>query len=144
MSKIVESVDSIKQRDGERNDEFHGCFEYGFMNHDSAHKFPAASSISILGGCIKYLGFLTTIRDAAIQARAGMEVVPQRPPESDHMANSLVAMAVREVKRQCRTPRFSAEPHSSVRIADDRLFSSLLRFAAQVMNTMRLMEKRMN
>ena len=48
-------------------------------------------------------------------------------------------MAVREVKRQCRTLRTSSEQNTSVRIADD---SPLLGwhpfFAAQVMNEMRI------
>ena len=66
-------------------------------------------------------------------------MIPQGPPEGDHMANSRVEMAVREVKRQCRTLRFSAEQNTSVRISDDTpLLSRLPRFAAQVMNKMRL------
>ena len=44
-----------------------------------------------------------------------------------------VEMDVREVKRQCRTLRLSAEQNTSVRIADDYpLLSWLPRFAAQV------------
>ena len=66
-------------------------------------------------------------------------MIPQGPPEGDHMANGRVEMAVREVKRQCRTLRISAEQNTSVRIADDSpLLSWLLRFAAQVMNKMRI------
>ena len=50
-----------------------------------------------------------------------------------------VEMAVREVKRQCRTLRISAERNTSVRIADDSpLLSWLPHFAAQVMNKMRI------
>ena len=46
---------------------------------------------------------------------------------------------MREVKRQCRTLRISAEQNTSVSIAEDSpLHSWLLRFAAQVMNKMRL------
>ena len=53
------------------------------------------------------------------------------------MANSRVEMAVREVKRHCRTLRISAEQNTSVRIADDSpLLSWLLRFAAHVTNKM--------
>ena len=53
------------------------------------------------------------------------------------MANGRVDMAVREVKRQCRTLRISAEHNTSVRIADDSpLLSWLPRFAAHVMNKM--------
>ena len=60
-----------------------------------------------------------------IQACAGVEVVPQGPPEGDHVANGRVKMAEREVKRQCRTLRISAERQTSVRIAhDSRLLSS--------------------
>ena len=66
-------------------------------------------------------------------------MIPQGPPEGDHMANGRVEMAVREVKRQCRTLRISAEQNTSVRIADDSpLLSWLPRFAAQVMNKMRI------
>ena len=54
------------------------------------------------------------------------------------MANGRVEMAVREVKRQCRTFRVSAEHNTSVRNADDSpLLSWLPRFPAQVMNKMR-------
>ena len=55
------------------------------------------------------------------------------------MANGRVEMAVREVKRQCRTLRSSGEQNTSVRITDDSpLLSRLLRFAAPVMNKMRI------
>ena len=55
------------------------------------------------------------------------------------MANGRVQVAVREVKRQCRTLRISAEQNTSVRIADDSpLLSWLRRFAAQVMKLMRI------
>ena len=69
----------------------------------------------------------------AIHACVGVEVIPQGPPEGDHMANGCVEMAVKEVKQQCRTLRISAEQNTSVRISDD----SPSRFAAQVMNKMR-------
>ena len=59
------------------------------------------------------------LQDAVIHACVGVEVIPQGPPEGDHMATGRVEMAVREVKRQCRTPRISAEQNTSVRIADD-------------------------
>ena len=66
-------------------------------------------------------------------------MIPQGPLEGDHMANSRVEMAVRGVKRQCRTPRISAEQNTSERIEDDSpLLSWLLRVAAQVMNKMRI------
>ena len=46
---------------------------------------------------------------------------------------------MRETKRHCRTLRLSAEQNTSVRIADDStLLSWLPRFAAQVMNKMRI------
>ena len=78
-------------------------------------------------------------RDAVMQAYVGVEVIALGPPEGDHMANGRVEMAVREVKRQCRTLRISAEQHTGVRIADDSpLLSWLPRFAAQVMNKMRI------
>ena len=74
-----------------------------------------------------------------IHARVGVEVIPQQPPEGDHMTNGRVEMAVREVKRQSRTLRISAEQNTSVRIADDSpLLRWLPRFAAQVMNKMRV------
>ena len=66
-------------------------------------------------------------------------MIPQGPPEGDHMVNGRVEMAVREVKRQCRTLRISAEQSRGVRIADDSpLLSWLLRFAVQVMNKLRI------
>ena len=79
------------------------------------------------------------LQDGVIHACVRVEVIPQRPPEVDHIANGRVEMAVREVKRQCRTLRISAEQNTSVRIADDSpLLSWLPRFAAQVMNKMRI------
>ena len=78
-------------------------------------------------------------QDAVIRACVGVEVIPQGPPQGDHKANGRVEMAVGEVKRQCRTLRISAEHNTSVRIADDsQLLSWLPRFAAQVMNKMRI------
>ena len=48
-------------------------------------------------------------------------------------------MAVREVKRQCRTLRISVEQNPSVRIADDSPLLSLIpRYQAKVMNKMRI------
>ena len=74
-----------------------------------------------------------------IQACVGVDVIPQGPPEGDHMASGPAEMAVREVKRQCRTLRISAEHNTGVRIADDSpLLSWCLRFAAQVMNNLRI------
>ena len=61
------------------------------------------------------------------------------PIEGDHMANGRVEMVVREVKRQCRTLRISAEHNTGVRIVDDSpLLSGLSCFAAQVMNKVRI------
>ena len=115
-------------------------------------KGPTAYSISFLVGFIKDLGFRRIIltcdnepstkalQDAVIHACAGVEVIPQGPPKGDdHMANGRVEMVVREMKRQCGTLRISAEHNTGVRIADDSpLLSWLLRFAAQVMNKMRI------
>ena len=114
-------------------------------------KGPTAYSISFLVGFIKDLGFRRIIlkcdnepstkalQEAVIHACVGVEVIPQGPPEGDHMANGRVEMAVREVKRQCRTLPISAEHNTGVRIADDSpLPSWLSRFAAQVMNKMRI------
>ena len=79
------------------------------------------------------------LQDAVIHACVGVEVIPEGPPEGDHMANGRVEMAVREVKRQCRTLRIFAVQDTSVRIADESpLLSWLPRFAAQVMNEMRI------
>ena len=62
-------------------------------------------------GFIKDLGFRRIIlksdnepsakalQDAVILACEGVVVIPQGPPEGDHMANGCVEMAVREVKR---------------------------------------------
>ena len=81
----------------------------------------------------------TALQDAVIHACVGVEVIPQGLFEGDHMANDRVEMAVREVKRQCRTLRISAEQNTNVRIADDSpLLSWLPCFAAQVMNKMRI------
>ena len=114
-------------------------------------KGPTAYSISFLVGFTKDLGFrrivlkcdnepsTKALQDAVVQACVGVEVIPQGPPEGDHMANGRVEMAVREVKRQCRALRISDEQNTSVRIADDSpLLSWLPRFAAQVMNKMRI------
>ena len=57
-------------------------------------------------------------KDAVIHACVGVEVIPYGPPEGDHMANGRVEM-VREVERQCRTLRISAEHNTCVRVADD-------------------------
>ena len=114
-------------------------------------KGPTAHSTSFLVGFIKDLGCRRIIlkcdngpstkalQIAVIQACAGVEVIPQGPPEGDHMANGLAEMAVRKVKRQCRTLRISAEQNTSVHIADESpLLSWLPRFAAQVINKMRI------
>ena len=114
-------------------------------------KGPTAYSISFLVGCIKDLGFrriflkcdvepsTEALQDAVIHSCVGVEVIRQGPPVSDRMANGRVEMAVREVKRQCRTLRISAGQNTGVRIADDSpLLSWLLRFAAQKMNKMRI------
>ena len=70
-------------------------------------KRPTAYSISFLVGFIKDLGFRRNIlkcdnepstkalQDAVIHACVGVEVIPQEPPEGDHMANGRVEMAVR-------------------------------------------------
>ena len=104
-------------------------------------KSPTAYSISFLMEFIRDLGFRRIIlncdtepstkalQDAVIDACAAVEVIPQGPPEGDHMANGRVEMAVREVKRQCRTLRISAEQNTSVRVSDDSpLLSWLPRF----------------
>ena len=114
-------------------------------------KGPTAYFISFLVGFIKDLGFhriilkcdnepsTKALQFSVIHACVGVEVIPQGPPEGDHMANGRVEMAVREVKRQCRTLRIYAEQNTSVRIADDSpLLSWLPRFAAQVTNKMRI------
>ena len=84
-------------------------------------KGPTAYSIPFLVGFIKDLGFRRIIlkcddepstkalQDAVIHACVGVEVIPQGPLEGDHMANGSVEMTVREMKRQCRTLRISAE-----------------------------------
>ena len=52
-------------------------------------------------------------------------MIPKGPPEGNHMANGRVEMAVREVTRQCRTLRVSAEHNAGVRIANDSPFTQL-------------------
>ena len=82
---------------------------------------------------------MKALQDAVVHACSGVEVIPQGPREGDHMANGRVEIAVREVKRQCRTLRISTEQNTSVRISDDSpLLSWLPRFAAQVMKNMRI------
>ena len=106
-------------------------------------KGPTAYSISFLVGFIKDLGFCKIIlkcddepstkalKDAVIHACVGVELIPQEPPEGDHMTNGRVEMVVREVKRHSRTLRNSAEQNTSVRIADDSpLLSWLPRFCS--------------
>ena len=90
-----------------------------------------AYSISFLVVFIKDLGFRRIIlkcdneqstkarQDAVIRACEGVEVIPQGPPEGDHMAIGRVELAVIEVKRQFRTLKISAEHNTGVRIADD-------------------------
>ena len=81
---------------------------------------------------------MKALQDAVIHECVKVEVIPQGPPEGDHMADGRVEMAVREVKRQCRTLRISTEHNTGVRVADDSpSLSWLPRFAAQVMNKMR-------
>ena len=104
-------------------------------------KGPTAHSISLLVGFIKDLVFrriilkcdnepsTKSVQDAVVHAFAGVEVIPQGPPEGDHMANGRVEMAVRE----------AAEHNTGVCIADDSpLLSWLRRFALEVMNKMRI------
>ena len=78
------------------------CFE---------RKGPAAHSILFLVGFIEDLGFrriilkynrephMEAFHDAVIHACSGVEVIPQEPPEGDHIANGRVEMSAREVKR---------------------------------------------
>ena len=66
-------------------------------------------------------------------------MIPQGPPEGDHKAIGRVQIAVRELKRQCRSLRISDEQNTSVRNADDSpLFSWLPRFATQGKNNVRV------
>ena len=67
---------------------------------------------------------MKALQDAVVHACSGVEVIPQGPPDGDHMANGRVEIAVREVKRQCRTLRISTEQNTSVRISDDSPFRS--------------------
>ena len=72
------------------------------------------------------------LKDAVIHACVGVEVIPQGPPEGDHMANGRVEMAVREVERQCRTLRIFAQLNTNVCSADDSpSLGWLPRFAAK-------------
>ena len=106
-------------------------------------KSPTAYSISFLVGFIKDLGFRRIIsecdnepstkalQDAVIHACVGVEVIPQGPPEGDPHGQCRVDMAVREVKRQGRALRISAEHNTSLRVEDDSpLLSWLPRFCS--------------
>ena len=64
-------------------------------------------------------------------------MIPPGPLEGDHMVNGPVDMAVRGVKRQCRTLQISAERNTSVRIANGNPLLLAFRFVAPVMNKMR-------
>ena len=76
-----------------------------------------------------------SLEDAVIQACVGVEVFPKSPLEGALIVSGRVEIAVREVKRQCRTTRISSAQQASVRMADDTLLLSwLIRFSAQVMN----------
>ena len=120
------------------------AFDYGFLTQEIADTFPilicrdsrygktgatccerkgpTAHSISLLVGFIKDLGFRRIILKC-----------------DDGSDSARTTRGAREVKRQCRTLRISAEQNTSVRIADDSpLLSWLPRFAAQVMNKMRI------
>ena len=68
-----------------------------------------------------------SLQDAVIRACARVDVIPQ----SEHMANGPVEMAVREVNRQRRTLQMSAEQNTSVRIADDSPLLSWLPLVLQ-------------
>ena len=97
------------------------------LSREQFRKGPTAYSTSFLVCFIKDLGFRRVIlkcdnerstkslRDAMIQACAGIEVIPHGPLEGDHMANSRVEIAVREVKRQCRTLRKACALQATVR-----------------------------
>ena len=101
-------------------------------------KGPTAYSISFLVGFIKDLGFRRIIlkcdnepstkalQDVVIHTCVGVEVISQGPPEGDHMDNGRVEMAVREVKRQCRTLR-AAQIRNKMRIGKDGKTSEMRR-----------------
>ena len=74
------------------------AFEYGFLTGKcSERKGPTAYSFSFIVGFIKDLGFRRIIKkcdnepstkalqDAVIHACVGVEVIPQGPPEGNHM-----------------------------------------------------------
>ena len=86
-------------------------------------KGPTAYSFSFLVGFIKDLGFRRIILkcDNKLSTQALQDAV----------IHACVGMAVREMKRQCRTLRISGEQNTSVRIADDSpLLSWLPRFCS--------------
>ena len=112
---------------------------------------PTAYTILFLVGFIKDLGFrrfnvkcdtepsTKACQNAGVQACAGVEVVPQGPPDGDHMAKGRLEMAPRAVKRQSRKLRISSQQQTRVRIADDSpLLSWLLRVATHVIHIMRI------
>ena len=116
-------------------------------------KGPTAYSIPFLVGFIKDLGFRRIIlkcgyepstkalQNAVIHRMCRSGSDPQGPPEGDHMANGRVEMAVlRSEKRQCGTPRIFRCTKTPVYVSqmDSPLLSWLPRFAAQVMNKMRI------
>ena len=106
-------------------------------------KVPHYTPFHFIDGFVKDLVFCNIILkcdnepstkaliDSVMRACVGVEVIPHGPLDGDHMAIGRVEMAVREVKRQCRTLRMSLEHDTGVRIEDDSpLLSWLLRFCS--------------
>ena len=104
-------------------------------------KVPHHTPFHFIDGFVKDRGFCNIILkcdnepstkaliDTVMRACVGVEVIPHGPLDGDHMAIGRVEMAVRDVKRQCRTLRTSPEHHTGVRIEDDSpSLSWLLRF----------------
>ena len=110
--------------------------------HTPFHFLSVSSKIlvfrRIILKCVNESG-TKSLQDAVIPNCGGVEVVAQGPLEGYHKATGRVEMVVREVKRQCRTHSIPAEQNTSARIADDNpLLSWVHRFAAHIMNNMRI------
>ena len=80
------------------------------------------------------------LQDAMIQACAGVEVIPQGPPEGDHMANGRVDNGcTRSETTMQDTPGFPLNiTQACASLTTVRYSSWLSRFAAQVMDRMRI------
>ena len=63
---------------------------------------------------------IVALQRKAIEALAGVEVIPRHCPEDDHAANGAAEAAVREMKRVIRAVKQATEEKFGVRLTADR------------------------